>query len=172
MVHQVQPHPAFTRDGPDILSEATVPLETVLLGGTVRIPTIDGDVELTIPPGTQPMEKKRLRGRGVKRIDRSSDERGDQWVTLKVVIPRRLTEKQKRGLEEVFGRRNEGTENPGSDTSAKKGSNPDKTPENPGEKGENKDDHKDHKGFLRGAFDKLNKKLHGEENGGDKKKRE
>ncbi|KAJ3311473.1 hypothetical protein HDU76_003115, partial [Blyttiomyces sp. JEL0837] len=61
---EVDPHPVFKRDGSDILVNATVPLQMAILGGTIRVPTIDGDVELKIPPGTQPEERKRLPKRG------------------------------------------------------------------------------------------------------------
>jgi molecular chaperone DnaJ len=76
-----------------------VPLETAILGGVVRIPTIDGDVELTVPAGTQSESKKILRGRGVKRLRGS---RGDQVVTIKVRIPTGLSARQKELLREAF----------------------------------------------------------------------
>lgn len=78
-----------------------VPLHIAILGGTIRIPTIDGDVDLTIPSGTQPNELKKLTSRGLPKINRSS--RGDQIITLKVAIPKKITSKQKELLLEAFG---------------------------------------------------------------------
>ncbi|KAJ1555141.1 hypothetical protein HK405_003148, partial [Cladochytrium tenue] len=100
---EVQPHPQFTRDGADVLVTATVPLAVALLGGTVRVPTIDGDVELRIPPGTQPGERKRMARRGVRVLNRSASDRGDQFVTVRVEIPRTLTDRQREALEAAFG---------------------------------------------------------------------
>ncbi|KAI8844819.1 hypothetical protein BC829DRAFT_419739 [Chytridium lagenaria] len=57
---EVDPHPVFRRDGPN--SHSTLPF----LAATIRIPTIDGDVELKVPPGTQPEERKRLPKRGIR----------------------------------------------------------------------------------------------------------
>ncbi|KAJ1546158.1 hypothetical protein HK405_007344 [Cladochytrium tenue] len=100
---EVQPHPQFTRDGADVLVTATVPLAVALLGGTVRVPTIDGDVELRIPPGTQPGDRKRMARRGVRVLNRSASDRGDQLVTVRVEIPRTLTDRQREALEAAFG---------------------------------------------------------------------
>ena len=64
-----------------------------VLGGTVEAPTIDGNVKLNIPEGTQSGTKQRLKGKGIKRLQR--DGRGDQYVTFKVEVPKNLTSKQK-----------------------------------------------------------------------------
>jgi molecular chaperone DnaJ len=78
-----------------------VPIDIAILGGSMRIPTIDGDVDLSIPAGTQPEQRKILRGRGVKRLRGS---RGDQVVTIKVKIPTGLTDVQKDLLRRAFGK--------------------------------------------------------------------
>ena len=57
-----------------------------MLGGRIRIPTVDGDVELKVPSGSQPGDNVALRGRGIQRLRGTS--RGDQIVTLKVELPR------------------------------------------------------------------------------------
>ncbi|KAJ3224126.1 hypothetical protein HDU81_008730 [Chytriomyces hyalinus] len=98
---EVQPHPKFHREGRDIFVTATVPLHMAILGGSVRVPTIDGDVDLKIPAGTQPEEKKRLANRGVVKIGRS--DRGDQYVTIKIAIPREISESQRKAFMEAFG---------------------------------------------------------------------
>ncbi|TPX77506.1 hypothetical protein CcCBS67573_g01212 [Chytriomyces confervae] len=98
---EVQPHPKFHREGRDIFVTAHVPLHMAILGGSVRVPTVDGDVDLKIPPGTQPEEKKRLANRGVVKIGRS--DRGDQYVTIKIAIPREINERQRKAFMEAFG---------------------------------------------------------------------
>jgi molecular chaperone DnaJ len=97
---RVQPDKVFKRSGSKILTTVDVPLQVAILGGSVRVPTIDGEVELKIPPGTQPNDEKLLRKRGVKEVNRTA--RGDQVVTLNVVLPKQLTDKQKELLREAF----------------------------------------------------------------------
>jgi molecular chaperone DnaJ len=62
-----------------------VPLQKAILGGTLRIPTLDGDVDLKVSMGTQPDEVRILRQRGIKKLN--SKDRGDQYVKMKVQIP-------------------------------------------------------------------------------------
>ena len=101
----VKKHPVFKRDGCDVLADVSIPLNVALLGGSVRIPTIDGDVDLQVPAGSQPNDKKVLRKRGaIKLTNRGpSSDRGDQWVTLKVDLPKHLTATQKELIAEAFG---------------------------------------------------------------------
>ena len=89
------------------------------MGGKIEIPTIDGNVELNIPTGTQPGDRKALRKRGLQRVGRNG-ERGDQWVTLKVQVPTKLTAKQKELLLEAFGEKGKDKDASGS-TETKKG---------------------------------------------------
>src|SRR4051812_11444581 len=86
---EVQPSAVFARKGADVYTTVTVDLQTALLGGDVRVPTVDGDVEMKIPPGTQPNDEKVLRGRGIKKL--SSHDKGNQIVKLRVTLPRNLT---------------------------------------------------------------------------------
>jgi molecular chaperone DnaJ len=66
------------------------------------VPTIDGEVELTIPAGTQPGIKKTLRNRGLEKVSQRGSPRGDQIVTIQVKLPTNLTDKQKQLLMEAF----------------------------------------------------------------------
>jgi len=93
----VQPHPNFKREDLDLVTQVTVPFTLAALGGTVRVPTLRGQVELKIPAGTQPGQQLRLREQGV--ID-PSGRKGALRVQIKVEIPRRLTNKQKELLHE------------------------------------------------------------------------
>ncbi|TPX41934.1 hypothetical protein SeLEV6574_g05848 [Synchytrium endobioticum] len=99
----VAPHPQFTRDGSDIHTTVNIPLSTALLGGRVIIPSIDGDLEMTLPPGIQPNEKKVLPRKGVARVGRADGARGDEWVTFRISIPKTLTDTQKRVVANAFG---------------------------------------------------------------------
>lgn len=88
----VKPHPTITRDGLDLVTEAKVPMTTAALGGTVRVNTLSGDVDLKIPAGSQPGQQLRIRGQGI--ID-SSARSGDLRVKIIVEIPQSLSKKQK-----------------------------------------------------------------------------
>lgn len=93
----VQPHSDFKREDLNLVTQITVPFTLAALGGKIRIPMLRGQVELKIPPGTQPNHQLRIRGRG---INSSSGRTGDLRVEIKVEIPRSLTRKQKELLRE------------------------------------------------------------------------
>ncbi|MGB9692083.1 MAG: molecular chaperone DnaJ [Candidatus Sumerlaeaceae bacterium] len=88
----VQPHPIFRREGDNIIVDKEIDLATAVLGGQVSVPTLDGEVKLKIPAGTQSGTVFRLKGRGVHRRGSAV---GDQHVVVKVATPKNLTEKQK-----------------------------------------------------------------------------
>lgn len=90
---RVRNHKLFIRQGYDILCDYPVSFVQATLGAEVQVPTIDGKVSYTIPEGTQPGTVFRLKGKGVPKLN--SNQRGDQYVTLKVEIPKGLNEKQK-----------------------------------------------------------------------------
>jgi len=94
----VKPDQVFKRDGDDIIIDMIIPLSTAMLGGTVEVPTIDGDLKLRIRKGAQPGMMIRLRGKGVPRLRRGG--RGDQYVRISVQIPEKLTRKQKELIKE------------------------------------------------------------------------
>ncbi|CEP07501.1 hypothetical protein [Parasitella parasitica] len=85
----IQPSKVFRRQDSDIFYDAKIPFYKAMLGGKIRVPTIDGDVDLKIPSGSQPNDNIALRGRGIQRLRGSS--RGDQIVQLKVELPRSRT---------------------------------------------------------------------------------
>lgn len=89
----VRPHELFTRNGNDIFCEIPISYAQAVLGDKVTVPTIKGKVEYEIPEGTQSGTKFRLRGEGVKYLGRESY--GDQYVTVVVEVPKRLTKQQK-----------------------------------------------------------------------------
>jgi len=91
---EVLPHAIFQRDGDDLRTTASLDLYTALLGGTIKVSTIDRSVDLKIPPETQNGKVFRLRGLGMPRL-RQPDQRGDLLVTVEVRLPRDLTDQEK-----------------------------------------------------------------------------
>jgi molecular chaperone DnaJ len=84
----VRSSPVFRRQGSNLYHDAKVPLHVALLGGRVRIPTLEGDVEVKVREGTQNGEEAVLKGRGVKSVYGGGGARGDLMVGWKVQIPR------------------------------------------------------------------------------------
>ena len=89
----------FVRDGNDLVSVVDVAAPAAALGTTVSVPTLDGDEQIDVPAGTQPGTVVTLRGKGMPSIGRRG--RGDQQVVLNVVIPRKLTARQRELLDEL-----------------------------------------------------------------------
>jgi molecular chaperone DnaJ len=89
----------FVRDGNDLVTVVDVPAPLAALGTAVTVPTLDGDEEIEIEPGTQPGTVVTLRGLGMPQIGRGR--RGDQQVVLNVVIPRNLDDRQRELLGEL-----------------------------------------------------------------------
>ena len=80
----IEPHRFFTRTGDDIRLDLPISLAEAVLGASVRVPTVDGPVMLTIPKGSSSGKTLRLKGKGFTRKD---GKRGDQFVTLMVDLP-------------------------------------------------------------------------------------
>lgn len=95
----VRPHKNFSRRGDDILYAFSLNLVQAALGATVTVPTLEGPQELKVPPGTQFGEQFRLKGKGAPHL--RSGARGDQIVTVKVVVPDKLTDQQRQLLQEL-----------------------------------------------------------------------
>jgi molecular chaperone DnaJ len=92
----VKPDPRFVREGDDIFSTVDLTITEAALGATVTVSTLDGEVELEFPEGTQPGEIRVLRGRGMPVLQGFG--RGDQRVLVNVAVPRRLNDEQRRLL--------------------------------------------------------------------------
>ena len=97
----VREHPIFTREGNDIVCEFPISFTQAALGDEVEVPILKGTTKMKIPAGTQPGQTFRLRGKGL--VDVQSGSLGDQYVVVKVVIPQKLTRKQKEVLMEFAG---------------------------------------------------------------------
>jgi curved DNA-binding protein len=100
LVIEVLPHNRYSVNGSDLTTEVKIDLFTAVLGGKVTVPTLSGNVSLTIPPGTQPGQKFRLSGRGMP-ILKSANSFGDLYVQVNVEIPKKLTDNQRRLFEEM-----------------------------------------------------------------------
>jgi molecular chaperone DnaJ len=97
LVH-VRPDPRFVREGNDLFATVDLTMTQAALGGKIRVPTLDAELELEFEPGTQPGEVRVLRGEGMPVLQGRG--RGDLRLLVNVAVPTRLTEEQRRLLEE------------------------------------------------------------------------
>jgi len=104
----VRPHAIFEREGTNVYMEQEISFAQATLGAELELPTLDGKVKYTIPEGTQPGTTFRLRGKGIPYL-RSPSTRGDQFVTVKVGVPRNLSGAQKEKLREYAAAMGEGS---------------------------------------------------------------
>ena len=90
---RVRKHDIFVRDGANVLCEMPITFAQAALGATIEVPTLDGKVRYNVPEGTQTGTTFRLRGKGIPYVGYKT--RGDQFVTVVVETPQKLTQKQK-----------------------------------------------------------------------------
>ncbi len=98
---RVKPHKVFTREGDNLFSTVSVSMYEAALGAQVLVYTIDGKEKISVKPGTQPGDESILRGKGMPHLN--STRRGDHIVTFKIVIPKKLSAKEKKALKELSG---------------------------------------------------------------------
>jgi len=103
----VKPHPVFRREGDNLRCNADVDLYTAVLGGQLRVPTLNGDVSLKIPAGTNSGKTFRLRGKGIPN-PRNPKQRGDLLATVQVQVPQRLGARERELFEELARLRERG----------------------------------------------------------------
>ena len=89
---RLAPHPDFQVDGADLNYELEAPAWKAVLGGEITVPTLEGSAKLKIPPGSQPGQRFRLKGRG---MPKTGGGRGDLYAALVVELPKTLTPRQK-----------------------------------------------------------------------------
>lgn len=99
LVVDVAAEPRFTRDGDDLKTEVETDLYTAVLGGEATVPTMEGNVVLKIPAGSQPGQLFRIRGKGMPAL--KSKERGDLYAKLMVKLPKDLTDEQRKLFEQL-----------------------------------------------------------------------
>lgn len=106
---RVATDPKFKRTGHDVLYTATVPLTTALLGGEIKVPTLDGEVNIKIATGTATGDTITLSGRGMKKLDDRRRSFGDLRIEFKVAIPKYLTANQRTIIEMLADELNDRT---------------------------------------------------------------
>ncbi len=95
----VTPHPHLRREGTELIYEADVSIVQAALGTTIAVPAVDGDEQVEIKAGTQPGAEIRLRGRGVPHVRRTGS-KGDLHVFVNVIVPSKLSKRQRELLAE------------------------------------------------------------------------
>jgi molecular chaperone DnaJ len=99
LIVNVIPHPIFRREGADILLDLPITFAEAALGAKITIPTLDGQVSVKIPPGTQSGRVFRVRNKGAPRLGGFG--RGDLLAKVKVVVPTKLSKKEKALIKEI-----------------------------------------------------------------------
>lgn len=95
---RLRPHPLFTVRGDDLELELPIAPWEAVLGARVDVPTIDGQVEMTIPAGAQTGQRLRLRGQG---LNKRGGGRGDEYARLKTVVPKKVGDEERRLYEDL-----------------------------------------------------------------------
>ena len=95
---RLRTHPVFSEKGDDLEVELPITPWEAVLGAKVAAPTIDGKVELTIPPGAKSGQRLRLRGQG---LNKRKGGRGDEYVRLKIVVPKQVSAEERHLYEEL-----------------------------------------------------------------------
>jgi DnaJ-class molecular chaperone len=90
---RVQPDRRFERQGTNLITSIDVPATAAMLGTEVEVPTLQGEKKIKVPAGTQPGDSVRLKGEGLPAIGGRG--RGDQHVVFRVVLPKKMSKKQR-----------------------------------------------------------------------------
>jgi len=96
---RVKADPRFQREGNHIISTASVPYSTLVLGGSIDVETLDGPTSVKIPEATNPGTVITLRGKGIPYL--RSHGRGDHHIRITTDAPKKLTREQREALEEL-----------------------------------------------------------------------
>ena len=91
---EIEPHPYFRREGSNLLVDVPITPSEAVLGAKIEVPTLsEGQMVLTVPPGTSSGVKLRLRGKGI--LDPQTNKTGDQFVVIKIVVPKGIDDADK-----------------------------------------------------------------------------
>ena len=96
----VRPDPRFRREGMEIYSEYSVSYVDAILGSTLKVPTVDGVIDLQMPAGTQPGTTLRAEGKGAPKLN-NVNVRGSHYVKVKVEIPQKISNKERELVEQL-----------------------------------------------------------------------
>lgn len=106
---RVQAHKNFTRDGVNLYTELPISFAQAALGAKIIVKTLDGDIELKIPSGTQSSAQFRVKSKGVPHINNAS-KRGDLIIAARVIVPNKLNRQEKELLKQMAEQRGETVE--------------------------------------------------------------
>jgi curved DNA-binding protein len=95
----IKGHSFFIREGDDLIVDKEINFSEAVAGATVEVPTLEGKKIVRVPPGTQSHTKMRLKGLGVPHFQ--GEGRGDEYVKVIVKVPKKLTEKSRKLIEEL-----------------------------------------------------------------------
>ena len=95
----IKPHDVFERDGSDIYVKVNIPFSLAALGGQIKVPTVNDEVQIRVRPGTQSGTMMRLKGKGAPVLH--SKEKGDEYVRINILVPENLSRNQKKLVEEL-----------------------------------------------------------------------
>ena len=95
----VKTHQVFKRDGDDVYADVPVTIGEAVLGGKINVPTLDGYAAMTLPSGTDSGKKFKLKGKGIH--NNRTGVKGDEYVAIKIVVPKRLSERAKNSLKDI-----------------------------------------------------------------------
>jgi DnaJ-class molecular chaperone len=95
---RLRPHPIFTVRGDDLEVELPITPWEAVIGARVEVPTVDGRAEVAIPPGSQTGQRLRLRGQG---LNKRQGGRGDEYARLKIVVPKKVSDEERRLYEDL-----------------------------------------------------------------------
>ncbi len=102
---RVAPDPFWKRDGLNIRVEVPVAFSEAALGATIKVPTVNGEVNLKLPAGTQGGQTFRLSGRGLK--NETTGQSGDQYVSVQIIVPKGLSNREEELIKELATQRSE-----------------------------------------------------------------
>ncbi len=97
IITRVQPHPYFRREDMDIYLDVPISMYEAVLGTKIEVPTLDGPVQLTLPPGTSSHTKLRIKDRGIHR----GDKKGDQYCVIRIVTPKEVDSRDRELIAEM-----------------------------------------------------------------------
>ncbi|MBZ0220949.1 MAG: DnaJ domain-containing protein [Candidatus Methylomirabilis sp.] len=95
----VRPHPYFRRENRDIYLDVPITLKEALIGAEIEVPTIDGNVRIKVPAGTQSGQMLRVKGKGAY-----GRERGDEYAVIKIMVPKKVDDRSRELIEEFESR--------------------------------------------------------------------
>ncbi len=109
LILRIKPHPEFEREGDNLMYEHQLDLFTAVLGGKETIPTMNGPVNISVKPGTDPGKVLRLRGKGMPK-HKQPGQHGDLLVTINVQMPKDLSDEERSLFEQLRSMRGEGVQ--------------------------------------------------------------